>query len=152
MVGDPMSKLEEALAQALDFAARNENAPWPYPAPVREFPLVPKCCGHAKRTHLAPIRGVISICEKCPIATRAHEYMPHYRFDFAWPELKVAVEANGGVWSGGAHGRPKGILRDYAKGNRARLAGWTVLAVTQRDITSGQALHDIEAALKQAVA
>ena len=36
-----------------------------------------------------------------------------WRFDFAWPARRVAVEAEGGVWSGGRHVRPEGwrVLR-----------------------------------------
>jgi hypothetical protein len=148
-----MSKLEDDLAFALYALAHNENAPWPYADPVREFEVEPKCCEHAKRTHLvSTVPGYVAICQKCPLASRAHDYRPHYRWDFAWPDLKVAVECNGGVWSGGAHGRPKGILRDYDKANRGRLAGWTLIAVTQRDVTSGEALRLIARALEDATA
>lgn len=139
------SQLEAALAGQLDFAARNQNAPWPYPPPVREYPIVPACCDHAKKSH-----GPFT-CSKCPPGGGAlHGYKPHYRLDFAWPDLRIGVEVNGGVWSGGAHGRPKGILRDYAKANLAQAEGWHLIALTQRDLTSGNALDLIQAALKAA--
>jgi len=51
------------------------------------------------------------------------------RFDFAWPEAKVALEVEGGVWSRGAHGRGSGIVRDIEKYNRATRRGWRILRV-----------------------
>lgn len=59
-----------------------------------------------------------------------------FRFDFAWPEAKLALEVNGGTWNGGAHGRAKGIHRDYEKLNLAQWNGWAVLQVTPQDVYS----------------
>jgi hypothetical protein len=53
-----------------------------------------------------------------------------FRFDFAWPVLKVALEVEGGVWSRGAHGRGSGIVRDIEKYNLAVSMGWRVLRCT----------------------
>lgn len=139
------SALEAALAGQLDFASRNENAPWPYPPPMREYPVVEACCNHAKKTH-----GSFA-CAKCAPMVARHPYKPHYRFDFAWPSLMVAVEMNGGVWSQGAHGRGTGIERDYAKANLARAKGWHLIVLTQRDLTTGNALDLIQDALRSAV-
>jgi very-short-patch-repair endonuclease len=50
-----------------------------------------------------------------------------FRFDYAWPEHRVAVEINGGVWSGGRHTRGAGYLRDMEKINSAQEMGWVVL-------------------------
>ena len=48
-----------------------------------------------------------------------------WRFDVAWPELKVAVEIDGGQFApgGGRHAKPS----DYVKRNAATLYGWRVL-------------------------
>ena len=48
-------------------------------------------------------------------------------FDFAWPEKKVAVECEGGLYSGGRHVRGTGFLADMEKYNKAVLLGWKVL-------------------------
>ncbi|GAB4528477.1 MAG: hypothetical protein OHK0046_47340 [Anaerolineae bacterium] len=53
-----------------------------------------------------------------------------WRFDRAWPKYKVAVELEGGVYSGGRHTRGKGYIADCDKYNSAALAGWLVLRFT----------------------
>jgi very-short-patch-repair endonuclease len=73
-----------------------------------------------------------------------------WRFDFAWPQDKVAVEVMGGLWNGGKHARGKGIERDYEKLNAAQLMGWLVLHVSPGHINSGQAVRWIAEALGRA--
>ena len=50
-----------------------------------------------------------------------------WRFDFAILPHKIAIECEGGIYSGGAHSRPAGILRDIAKYNDAAIYGWRLL-------------------------
>jgi very-short-patch-repair endonuclease len=57
-----------------------------------------------------------------------------WAWDFAWPSARVAVELQGGLYSGGAHARPAGILRDMAKANAAALAGWRVLTYATQHV------------------
>ena len=73
--------------------------------------------------------------EHKPIAGR------QWRCDFAWPDLLVAVEVEGGIWSGGRHIRPAGFEADAEKYNAMAIAGWAVLRVTPGHIKSGQALQ-----------
>ncbi len=54
-----------------------------------------------------------------------------WRFDFAWPDAKVAVECEGGVWSRGRHVRGAGFEADCAKYNRAAADGWRVFRLTR---------------------
>lgn len=70
-------------------------------------------------------------------------------FDFAWPNrtTPVLVEVQGGIYSGGAHVRPKGVLRDMDKANRANVLGWCVLQVSADDIKSGRAVELIRQGL-----
>ena len=63
-----------------------------------------------------------------------------FRFDFAWPQLHIAVEVEGGVWTGGRHTRGKGYTRDLEKYNLATLHGWKVYRFTTQDVTSGNAI------------
>lgn len=68
------------------------------------------------------------VCELCFALPRK------FRFDFAWPGQKVALECEGGIWSGGAHGRGSGIIRDLEKYNLAAELGWRVLRCVPDDL------------------
>ena len=56
-----------------------------------------------------------------------------WRFDYAIPELKVAVEIDGAVWNYGRHNRPEGYINDMEKLNTAASMGWLVLRITTDD-------------------
>lgn len=71
-----------------------------------------------------------------------------WRFDFAFPAEKVAVECEGGIWTNGRHTRGKGYAADCEKYNQASLDGWVLLRFTGDQIQSGEALAQIEQALK----
>lgn len=57
-----------------------------------------------------------------------------WRFDAAWPEAKVAVELEGGIWSRGGHVRGSGYRRDMEKYNAAAALGWVVLRYCANDL------------------
>lgn len=57
-----------------------------------------------------------------------------FKWDFAWPAQKLAIELHGGLWSYGAHSRPAGVQRDMVKANLATLAGWRVLYFSTDDL------------------
>lgn len=57
-----------------------------------------------------------------------------WRFDYAIPEHKIAVEVEGGVWTGGRHTRPQGFLGDIEKYNTATLMGWRVFRTTPDEL------------------
>ncbi len=57
-----------------------------------------------------------------------------WRFDFAWPELMVAVEIDGGTWMGGRHSRGAGAAADHDKYNQAIVRGWKVLRFTNQNM------------------
>lgn len=50
-----------------------------------------------------------------------------WRFDFAFPQHRVAVELEGGVWTGGRHATGAGMVADMDKYNAAASRGWRVL-------------------------
>lgn len=72
-----------------------------------------------------------------------------WRFDFCWPgsRLKVALEVDGGVFSGGRHTNGAGFTADVEKMNAAALDGWCVLRATAAHIKSGKAAQWLEQAL-----
>lgn len=59
--------------------------------------------------------------------------MRRWRFDYAFPSVRVAVEIDGGVWINGRHNRPSGYLRDMEKFNAAASLGWLVQHFTPQE-------------------
>ena len=53
-----------------------------------------------------------------------------WRFDCAWPEQKLAVELEGGIWQQGRHTRGRGFEADCRKYNAAVGLGWRALRLT----------------------
>lgn len=103
-------------------------------------------------------RGPSPLEERFALGTRAHglpaperehrfDSDRQWRFDFAWPALRLAVEIEGGVWSGGRHTRGSGFVADCDKYNAATLAGWRVLRFTERHVKNGSALRILREAL-----
>lgn len=50
-----------------------------------------------------------------------------WRFDYAYPDLRIGIEVHGGIWIRGGHTRGSGFIKDREKFNRAAIAGWLVL-------------------------
>nr|DAJ25575.1 MAG TPA: restriction endonuclease [Caudoviricetes sp.] len=67
---------------------------------------------------------------------KEHKFHPKrkWRFDYAIPEHKIALEVEGGVWTGGRHVRAQGFLGDMEKYNTATLMGWRVFRTTPDDL------------------
>lgn len=70
-----------------------------------------------------------------------------WRFDFAWPDDALAVEVEGGTWTGGRHVRGSGFEADCEKYAEATLRGWRVLRVTAGHVKGGLALRWVLRAL-----
>jgi very-short-patch-repair endonuclease len=70
-----------------------------------------------------------------------------WRLDWAWPEAKIALEIDGGTWTGGRHTRGKGYAEDCRKLNEATAMGWSILRVTPEMIDSGEAFGWLERVL-----
>ena len=57
-----------------------------------------------------------------------------WRIDFAIIDLKIGIEIEGGVWSGGRHTRGNGFIEDMEKYNAAVTIGWVILRFTPQDL------------------
>lgn len=64
-----------------------------------------------------------------------------WRFDYAIPEHKIALEVEGGVWTGGRHTSPKGFLGDMEKYNTATIMGWRLLRTTPDRLCSNETMQ-----------
>ena len=79
------------------------------------------------RLHLLMVDGGLP----APVAQYVvrHEQHEVARVDFAWPELRIAVEYDG-AW----HAEPGRFAKDRRRINRLQAAGWTVVFVTAADL------------------
>ena len=66
-----------------------------------------------------------------------------WRFDFCWPEQRLAVEIEGSVWTNGRHTRGSGFIADTEKYNTATLMGWRVLRFDGGAVNDGTAIQTI---------
>ena len=57
-----------------------------------------------------------------------------WRFDYARPDLKIAIEVDGGVFTGGRHSGGVGQVKDMEKCNNACSLGWLVYHITPDDM------------------
>lgn len=92
------------------------------------------------------------IWEVYGIETPQAEYRFHpdrrWRFDYCWPSQSIAVEIEGGVWSGGRHTRGSGFLKDMEKYNEAGRLGFRVFRFTPRQLKTGEAQNFMSRVLK----
>lgn len=91
------------------------------PPPQREYPFAAMEVGRGRgvkqRLRLAGLRN--------------------WRFDFAWPPQRLAVEVEGGAYSYGRHTRGRGFSDDLRKYHHALRLGWVVYRCDPDMIRSG---------------
>jgi hypothetical protein len=79
-------------------------------------------------------QAVKRLCESLgyhmPLAEHLFCLTRQWRFDFAWPEEKIALEIEGSILCGGRHQSTAGFLNDIEKYNTAASMGWLVLRAT----------------------
>jgi very-short-patch-repair endonuclease len=80
---------------------------------------------------------------------REHRFCARrWRFDFAWPAQKLALEIDGAVWVQGRHTRGVGVEADNVKLAAAVIQGWRVLRVTPGQVQKGLAVAWVQQALE----
>lgn len=84
-----------------------------------------------------------------PAPVRQHRFHEtrRWRFDFAWPDQKLALEIQGGGFVRGAHGRGAGLRNDAEKFSEAVCLGWRVLLAVSDHVDDGSAVRWVERAL-----
>jgi len=75
---------------------------------------------------------------QCDVPAPAYEFSFHpkrrWRLDIAWPENKIAIEVQGGIWMAGGHNRGAQMKKDWEKHNTATAMGWRVLFCEPKDL------------------
>jgi very-short-patch-repair endonuclease len=81
--------------------------------------------------------------EKLPAPEREYRFHPTrmWRFDFAWPAQRIAVEVEGGVYVGGRHTRGRGFVNDCTKLNAAAAMGYRVFRFPTEFVRNGTAIQ-----------
>lgn len=75
-----------------------------------------------------------------------------YRFDFCWPQVKVAVEIDGGTYmKDGGHARGARYKKDCIKNNLAQVEGWVVLRADRTMIDDPQFLKHVRMAISRRI-
>lgn len=119
------------------------------PNPRRKTPLAQK---QRKITQPEPTTDIFTLlCKQQLGAECVKEYRFHknrkWRFDYALPAYKIALEVEGGVWTQGRHTRPQGFINDITKYNTATLMGWRVFRCTPSNLVSDSTLLLIKNAI-----
>ena len=70
-----------------------------------------------------------------------------WRFDYAIPAYKIAIEVEGGVWTQGRHTRPRGFLKDMEKYNTAALFGWRVFRTIPSELLAQKTIFLLKKAI-----
>jgi hypothetical protein len=87
-------------------------------------------------------------CAAAGLPVPAAEYRFHalrrWKFDWAFPTQRIAVEQEGGAFVQGRHSRGAGFVKDLEKYAEALCLGGRVLRVTPQQIANGQALTYLE--------
>lgn len=89
---------------------------------------VQKAIDEKRKRNFLEILSCLFHCE-CYAEYRFYDKR-RWRFDFAIPSRKIAIEIEGGVWTNGRHTRGKGYIGDMEKYNFAALLGWRILRFT----------------------
>ena len=92
--------------------------------------------------------------EGLPGFVTEHRFHPDrgWRFDFAWPVERVALEVEGGIWVGGGHNRGKGFAKDIEKYNQAVVLGWRVLRCEPINLCTVDTVNLVKKVMKYASA
>ena len=118
-----MSQLEDLL----DLQIADEGLP----EPEREYRFAREIVGEGKG-----IRARLKDAD-----------LKDWRFDFAWPSLRVACEVEGGGWVGGRHNSGKGFEGDLRKYDAAMNYGWTVYRCSGAMVKDGVAIQTVKKVL-----
>lgn len=71
-----------------------------------------------------------------------------WRFDFAFEKEKVALEVQGGLFTGGRHSRGASLLKEHEKLNTAAQMGWRILYCIPQNLCMQETIDAIKTAIR----
>jgi len=105
------------------------------------------------KDHAAERAAVAKLFEdaRLPLPVAEHRFHPTrlWRFDYAWPAQKIALEVEGGIWTGGRHINAAGFIADLEKYNAAAVLGWRILRMTPKSIATLISVHLVREAMQK---
>ena len=96
------------------------------------------------------VHDLIKNTQGLPECVREHRFDANrkWRFDFAFPSIRVAIECEGTTHTGGRHQRMQGYANDCEKYNAAQMQGWQVFRITQLFIKEGRHFKQLDKIIK----
>ncbi len=93
--------------------------------------------------------AAICVAEGLGEPVEEFRFCPHrkWRADYAWPEKKVLLEIEGGVWLSGRHNRAGGFLKDIEKYNEAACLGYRIIRCTPKEMETGSIIATLKRAM-----
>jgi hypothetical protein len=93
-----------------------------------------------------------AFCRSHGLPTPMDEYQFHdsrkWRFDFAWPLQKVALEVDGGIFVNGRHNQGAAMLLQWEKENTAQSMGWHIFKCSPSTALKSEIVGFLKLALK----
>lgn len=74
----------------------------------------------------------------CPIPEYRFTPPRKWRLDYAWPDVKLAIEIEGGVYKYCGHNSISGFIKDIDKYNALTENGWALLRYQPKKINYNQ--------------
>lgn len=85
---------------------------------------------------------------KEPLKEYKFDSKRRWRFDYCFPDYKLAVEVEGGVWIQGRHNRASGFVKDIEKYNKATILGYKVIRVLPENLFKLETIEMIKEIIK----
>lgn len=90
------------------------------------------------------------LASQIPGVIAEHQFAPprRWRFDYAWPGPRVALEVQGGIWTAGRHVRGAALLKEWEKLNEAAAMGFRIIYCQPKDLMTGETIDLIRRAIQ----